>query len=90
MEQVNKNWVEDFMSKKDDNLYIDNFKGTENLIMVCPFSSNQNWWLANSKQAFELSESGKRLSIVDYSNEKFPRVLKTFNMKSIVSFGYTK
>lgn len=83
------NWVEDFINSNND-LYIGNFRGTENLIMVCPFSGNTNWWLASSKQKFELSESGKRLSIIDYSNKDFPRVAKVFNMKSIVSFGYTK
>ena len=83
------NWVEDFM-RSDESLYIDNFRGTENLIMVCPMSAYTNYWLANSKQKFELSESGKRLYIVDYSNKEIPRITKTFNMKSIASFGYTK
>lgn len=86
---MNNNWVEDFI-RSDEDLHIDNFKGTENLIMVCPMSSNENWWLSNSKQMFELSESEKRLYIVDYSNKELPRILKTFNMKSIASFGYTK
>lgn len=83
------NWVEDFMNSSED-LHIDNFKGTENLIMICPLSSNTNYWLRDSKQMFELSESGKRLSIVDYRDDKNGRIVKTFNMKSIINFGYTK
>lgn len=71
------NWVD-----SGKTLYIGDFRGVKDLIMVCPMSGDINWWLGNSKQAFELSESGKRLFIVDYSNTKFPRVLKTFNMKS--------
>jgi len=86
---MSENWVEDFINS-DEDLYIDNFKGTENLIMVCPMSEDTNYWLASSKQKFELSESGKRLFIVDYSNEELPRIAKSFNMKSIASFGYTK
>lgn len=82
------NWVEDFI-RSDERLYIDNFKGTENLIVVYP-NSNFSCWLANSRQKFELSESGKRLYIVDYSNKELPRIVKTFNMRSIVNFGYTK
>ena len=39
---------------------------------------------------FELSESGKRLSIVDYRDDENGRIVKTFNMKSIINFGYTK
>ena len=84
----NKNWVEDFINS-NESLHIDNFRGIENLIMVCPMS-DYSYWLANSKQMFELSESGKRLHIVDYSNKDFPRIAETFNMKSIASFGYTK
>ena len=83
------NWVEDFMNNNKD-LHIDNFKGTENLIMICPISSNCNYWLRDSKQMFELSKSGKRLFIVDYENDKIGKIVKTFNMKSIASFGYTK
>lgn len=83
------NWVEDFMNSSED-LHIDNFKGTENLIMICPLSSNTNYWLRDSKQMFELSESGKRLSIVDYRDDENGRIVKTFNMKSIINFGYTK
>ncbi len=86
---MSENWVEDFI-RSDEDLHIDNFKGLENLIMVCPTNSDTNWWLGNSKQKFELSESGKRLFIVDYSNKELPRIAKTFNMKSIASFGYTK
>ena len=71
------------------NIYIDNFKGTENLMVIYP-NSDFSYWLANSRQKFELSESGKRLYIVDYSNKEFPRIIKTFNMKSIAVFGYTK
>ncbi len=82
------NWVEDFMNSNED-LHIGNFRGTKDLIMICPLSGNCNWYLDNSKQGFELSESGKRLHLVDYSNKDFPRILKTFNMKNIVSFGYT-
>ena len=29
------NWVEDFMNSSED-LHIDNLKGTENIIMICP------------------------------------------------------
>ena len=39
---------------------------------------------------FELSESGKRLHIVDYKDDINGRIVKTFNMKSIINFGYTK
>lgn len=85
---MSKNWVEDFI-RSDDSLHIDNFKGTENLIAIYP-NSDFSYWLANSKQKFELSESEKRLFIVDYSNKELPRIVKTFNMKSIASFGYTK
>lgn len=85
---MSENWVEDF-TKSNDSLYIDNFKGTENLIVIYP-NSDFSYWLANNKQKFELSESGKRLFIVDYSNKELPRIIKTFNMKSIASFGYTK
>lgn len=85
---MSENWVEDFI-RSDDSLYIDNFKGTENLIAIY-LNSDFSYWLANSKQKFELSESGKRLFIVDYSNKKLPIIIKTFNMKSIASFGYTK
>lgn len=85
---MSENWVEDFI-RSNDSLYIDNFKGTENLIVIYP-NSDFSYWLANNKQKFELSESGKRLFIVDYSNKELPRIIKTFNMKSIASFGYTK
>ena len=83
------NWVEEFMNS-NENLHIDNFKGTKNLIMICPLSSNTNYWLRDSKQMFELSESGKRLYIVDYKDDENGRIVKTFNMKSIINFGYTK
>jgi len=83
------NWVEEFMNSNED-LHIDNFKGTKNLIMICPLSSNTNYWLRDSKQMFELSESGKRLHIVDYKDDINGRIVKTFNMKSIINFGYTK
>ena len=85
---MSENLVEDFI-RSNDSLYIDNFKGTENLIVIYP-NSDFSYWLANNKQKFELSESGKRLFIVDYSNKELPRIIKTFNMKSIASFGYTK
>ena len=85
---MSENWVEDFI-RSDDSLHIDNFKGIENLIAIYP-NNDFSYWLANSKQKFELSESGKRLFIVDYSNKELPRIAKTFNMKSIASFGYTK
>lgn len=85
---MSENWVEDFI-RSNNSLYIDNFKGTENLIAIYP-NSDFSYWLANSKQKFELSESGKRLFIVDYSNKELPRITKTFNMKSIASFGYTQ
>lgn len=65
------------------------WKGTENLIAIYP-NSDFSYWLVNSKQKFELSERGKRLFIVDYSNKELPSIAKTFNMKSIASFGYTK
>lgn len=85
---MSENWVEDFI-RSDDGLHIDNFKGTENLIVIYP-NSDFSYWLANSKQKFELSESRKRLFIVDYSNKELPRITKIFNMKSIAGFGYTK
>ena len=85
---MSENWVEDFI-KSDESLYIYNFKITENLIAIY-INSDFSYWLVNSKQKFELSESGKRLFIVDYSNKELPRITKTFNMKSIASFGYTK
>lgn len=85
---MSENWVEDFIRSNDD-LHIDNFRGLENLIAIYP-NSDESYWLANSKQKFELSESGKRLFIVDYSNKELPRIAKTFNMKSIACFGYTK
>ena len=81
---MKENWVEDFMNNNED-IHIDNFKGIENLIMVCPLNANCNWWLNNNNQRFELSESGKRLHIIEND-----RILKSFNMKSIVCFGYTK
>lgn len=83
------NWVEEFI-RSDEDLHISNFRGLEHLIMICPTNSNCNWWLSSSKQKFELSESGKRLFIVDYSNKTLPRIMKTFNMKSIIAFGYTR
>lgn len=83
------NWVEDFMKDDTKNLIIDNFKGTDNLIVIYP-NTYPSYWLHNSKQKFELSESGKRLFIVDYTNEKLPKILCSFNMKSIASFGYTE
>lgn len=82
------NWVEEFLNS-DKDLYVGNFRGLNDLIMVCPMSGDTDWWLASSEQKFELSESGKRLFIVDYSNKDFPRIAKTFNMSSIASFGYT-
>ena len=85
---MSENWVEDFI-RSDDSLHIDNFKGTAHLIAIYP-NSALSYWLANTKQKCELSESGKRLFIVDYSNKELPRITKTFNMKSIASFGYTK
>ena len=83
------NWVEDFMAS-NESLHIDNFNGTDNLIMVCPISTNCNYWLRDSKQRFELSESGKRLHIVDYRDDNNGRIVKTFNISSIASFGYIK
>ena len=32
-------------------------------------TGNSNYWLRDSKQMFELSESGKRLHIVDYKDD---------------------
>ena len=81
---MTNNWVEEFYASNKD-LYMDNFKGTKFLIMVCPFSGNCNYWLDNNDQHFELSESGKRLYLVDHN-----RIVKQFNMKSIATFGYTR
>lgn len=82
-------WVKEFINSNED-LHVSNFDGLENLIMIAPRSGNANYWLTSADQRFELSESGKRLFIVDYSNKDLPYIAKTFNMKSIVLFGYTK
>ncbi len=79
-----KDWVKDFM-ESDRPTYVGDFRGLKYLIMVSPMSGDTNYWLRDSKQKFELSESGKRLYIVE--NDV---VLKSFNMKSIASFGYTE
>lgn len=81
---MKNNWVENFMNSTES-LHIDNFNGTENLIMICPTSANCNYWLRDSKQEFWLSKSGKRLYVVENGS-----ILKQWNIKSIASFGYTK
>ena len=69
-------------------IYIDNFRGLDNLIMIAPNSYNCNFWL-NDEQKWELSKSGKMLYIVQYDNNK-EIGRKGFRMNCISGFGYSK
>ena len=71
-----------------NDLYIDNFRGLNNLVMIAPSSSKYNYWL-NKGQKFELSKSGKMIYIVQYDHDK-EIGRKGFRLNCICAFGYNK